>query len=68
MKNAGLDPDDFAYPGGSDTPAATSGTGGIFRAYPGYYYAGMIRYTTPMAQTRHYIAGIGLDESVWKFD
>ena len=63
MRSAGLDPDDFAYPYGSDTPAATE----ALQAYFGHirvtddFWDDKIYYTYGSNQAR--ISGIGIDES-----
>jgi peptidoglycan/xylan/chitin deacetylase (PgdA/CDA1 family) len=63
MREAGLNPDDFAYPYGSDTPAATE----ALQAYFGHirvtddFWDDKIYYTYGSNQAR--ISGIGIDES-----
>jgi PKD repeat protein len=62
MRNAGFDPVDFAYPGGSDTPAATQALEGYFEHIRDTYYSwdDTIYYTQGSNQA--FIAGIGLDD------
>jgi hypothetical protein len=62
MREAGLNPDDFAYPGGSDTPAATEALQGYFGHIRDTYYNfdDTVYYTYGSNQA--FIAGIGLDE------
>ena len=62
MRDAGLEPSDFAYPGGSDTPAATQALQGYFGHIRDTYYNfdDTVYYTYGSNQA--FIAGIGLDE------
>ena len=68
MRNAGLNPVDFAYPGGSDDPAATQALQAYFGHIRGHMTPGTIRYITAMVQTSTVISGIGIDEYLWTVD
>jgi peptidoglycan/xylan/chitin deacetylase (PgdA/CDA1 family) len=63
MRDAGLEPSDFAYPGGSDTPSATEALQGYFGHVRDTYYNfdDTVYYTCGSNQA--FIAGVGLDES-----
>jgi PKD repeat protein len=65
MRNAGFDPVDFAYPGGSDTPACTQALEGYFGHIRDTYYSwdDTIYYTPGSHQA--FISGIGLDDTTY---
>jgi PKD repeat protein len=65
MRAAGFDPVDFAYPGGSDTPAATQALEGYFGHVRDTYYGWdeTIYYSHDSNQA--FIAGIGIDDRTY---
>jgi len=63
MKNNGLTPVDFAYPNGSDDPAATQALEAYFGHIRDTYYGWDDTIYYQYGSNQAFIAGIGLDES-----
>ena len=63
MKNEGFNPVDFAYPNGSDDPAATQALQAYFGHIRDTHYDWDDAVYYEYGSDRAFIAGIGLDES-----